>query len=456
MVDTFDGNARTNVLLWDAYGYPMAVKPGDNIDANIRGILAVGEDDVGKARLQRVRPDGSITISASLETGGAFGELRTAASAAAANIVNKYEIDPKEMGTDTSGGGTITHIPLESAIRLQVTSASGDKARVRTHTYYRYQAGKGTRVLTTCYHMDGGQTNQVRRWGLFDDNDGLFFELNGTNLYVVTRSSTSGSVVDTKVAQASWNYDVMDGTGVSGQDIDVTKGQIWEIGFQWLGVGKANFFINGYLAHVFDNPNVTPKPYMRTAVLPMSWEVENTGASTGSGFYSICTAVNIEGQAQFSEYSFGAFNETDVTAGTTERPLLSLRPSLTYNGIENRMNLLPIMLGASNEGGRAAVRLVLDATLTGASWSSVSSESGAEYDTSATALSGGTSLMRLFLPGSEDGFNVDISRFFSDLGRALRRDAFGTGVRSLTVTGKYEKSAGSTSMRASLTWGESR
>ena len=452
----FDDNVVSNTVIYDKDGVAMAVTPGNAIPTGVRGFLSVGEDDNGKARVIKSSLDGSITINASDTSGGAFGELRTAVAEAAANIINKYEIDPKEIGTNIVGSASITHVPAKSAMKLEVTSASGDKAKARSHAYYRYQAGKGTRILTTAYHADTGQTNQVRRWGIFDDNDGLFFELNGTTLYVVIRSSTSGSVVDTKVAQSNWNRDPFDGTGISEITLDITKGQIWEIQFQWLGVGKVNFFINGYLVHSVDNPNNTDGPYMRTAVLPVSWEIENTGASTASHFHSICTSVNIEGTSELPEYSFGAYNDADITVGTTERPLLSIRPKLTYNSIENRMSIFPILLAASNEGGRSAIRLVLDATLTGASWTSAASESGVEYDTSATALSGGTSLIRIFLPASEDSTTLDISKFFAALGRALRREAFGTNVRTLTITGKYEKQSGSTSMRASLTWGESR
>jgi len=451
-----DGTPKVAMVPYDQDDEAMAVTPGDTIPAGTRGLLSVGEDSLGKARVVKANLDGSITIQASDTTGGAFGELRTAVSESAANIIHKYEIDSKEIGTDLSGSGAITHIPLQSAMKLEVTGADGDQARARTHAYYRYQAGKGTRILTTGYHTDTGQTNQIRRWGFFDDNDGLFFELNGTTLYVVTRSSTSGSVVETKVAQSSWNGDKLDGTGLSEVTLDITKGQIYEIQFQWLGVGRVNFFVNGILGHTFENPNTIAGPYMRTAVLPCSWEIENDGASTASSFYSICTSVNIEGTSEMPEYSYGAYNDADVTVGTTERPLLSIRPSLTFNSIDNRMSILPLLLTASNEGGRSAIRLVLDATLTGASWSSVSSESGTEYDTSATALSGGTTLMRLFLPASEDSLTEDISKFFADLGRALRREAFGTDRRSLTIAGRYEKTSGSTSMRASLTWGESR
>lgn len=452
----FDQHAIANTVLFDKEGTSMAVSPGVTIPSSTKGVLLVGEDEDGKARVMRSSLTGAITIITTDYSGGAFGEVRAAMSESAANLVNKYGIDSKEWGQSLTGGGTVVHLPAQSAIRLSVTSADGDIAKIRTNAYYRYQPGKGMRIIQSGYCGDSGQANQKRRWGFFDDNDGIFWELDGTTLCTVVRSSVSGSPVDTRIAQSSWTGDKLDGSGVSEVTLDVTKGNIYEIQFQWLGVGAIKFFIDGILVNTVDNPNTLSGPFMRTAVLPLSAEILNYGSSSAGAFTTICSTINIEGSADVPEYSFGAYNPTDVSVTTTERPLLSIRPKLLFNSIENRMSIFPILLGASNEGGRSAVRLVLDGTLTGDSFVSAGDDSGVEYDLSATAISGGSTLMRLFLPQSEDGFTVDISKFFASLGRSLRRDAFGTGRRVLTITGKYEKSSGSSAMRASLTWGEAR
>jgi hypothetical protein len=49
--------------------------------------------------------------------------------------------------------------------------------------------------------LDPGINNNIRRWGMFDVNNGVFFELNGTILNVVTRNSG----VDVRIPQAQWN-----------------------------------------------------------------------------------------------------------------------------------------------------------------------------------------------------------------------------------------------------------
>jgi len=435
----------------------LAVPPQLQLPANVRGLLATGKSDDQFARFLRTDIYGNLQTIPAESGQSAFGETRIAEPYQIANLINKYEIDPNDYGTQTAGSGTVTHLPLQSSIKLSVTGASGDKARLRTHNYYRYQAGRGMFIRLTQFQADAGNTNQAKRWGYFDDNDGLFFEKNGTTLRVVRRTSTSGSPVDYPVAQADWNYDKLDGTGPSGVNVDITKGSIWELQFQWLGVGVVNWYLNGILFHQMRHPNTIAGPYMRTATLPLTWEIENTGASSPSWMAAICGSIMIEGGADEPDYTFGVFNNSDVTVSTVERPLISIRPKLLYNSIENRMVVVPFLAAIATDGKRASYRLVLDGTLTGPSWSSASAQSSVEFDESATAISGGLTLIRGLLPNAIDSKDLDLRGYFNNIARNLRRLAFGTDTNILTITGKNEgASGGNTLMRASLTWQETR
>jgi hypothetical protein len=250
----------------------------------------------------------------------------------------------------------------------------------------------------------------------------------------------------------------MDGTGPSGITLDLTKGNIYEIQLQWLGVGRVRFFINGFLVHVITNFNVFASPYMTTADLPLGFEVLNTGASSVSSLTFICATVFVEGGQTPPNNTFAAYTTSDVVVSTTERPLLSIRLKTLFNSITNRMLVLPIKLLVSTEGARAGWRVVLNAaSFTGASWVSVNASSGVEYDISSTAISGGETILRGFLPNTNDNADVDLTSLFSfdASGRKLRQWAFGGGVDTLTILGVNE-AAGSTNMRASLSWGEVR
>lgn len=110
----------------------------------------------------------------------AFGEARVASPYTLLDLVSKYGLDARALDTQVAGAGTVTSVTNESAVRLAVSGAAGDAARVRTNVYWRYQAGRGQRVLQTVY-MDaaaGASANQTVRWGYFDAGDGLFWQRN--------------------------------------------------------------------------------------------------------------------------------------------------------------------------------------------------------------------------------------------------------------------------------------
>ena len=176
----------------------------------------------------------------------------------------------------------------------------------------------------TCVCGDSGKTGNDRRWGIYDDNDGMYFELSGTTLSTGVRTSTSGSPVDTIVAQSSWNGDKLDGTGLSGVTIDITKVQLWWIDYQWLGSGHARFGIYGedgarIVAHTVNNSNVITLPFTQTGTLPLRFQNTNTGGTSGSSeLTTMCSTVIIEGEISpfFSNQSggevFGKVFNTDA------------------------------------------------------------------------------------------------------------------------------------------------
>lgn len=386
-----------------------------------------------------------------------FGEWRVANPYTLTDITNKYELDYRVWGTTTTGGGSVAQNQNQAAVTASVTSASGAHAQLRTNSYFRYQSGKSLRWRMSIYHVNAGDANQTRSWGFFDDNDGLFYQLVGTALSIIQRSSVSGSVVNTTIAQSSWNVDKMDGTGPSGVTLDVTKGNIYEAALQWLGVGNVQFFIDGFLVHQIKNANVNATAYMKSAQLPLTVDIVNTGASTAASISNVCASVVSEGGAMPPSPSFGAYNPSDLTIGATEAPLIAIRPKLTYQGIANRMLIVPRNLITQTNGARAGWRLLVNPTVTGGTWVSADPTSGVEYNITATSFSGGTTLLRGFLPNQIDHDNVDLTNLFEGLddSRKLHVNAYDTSQDVLLITGQNE-AGGTTLMRGSLAWEEIR
>jgi len=83
--------------------------------------------------------------------------------------------------------------------------------------------------------------------------------------------------------QEDWNRDSADGSGPSGYNIDITKMQMIGIQYTWYGAGFIDYMLRGregnfLFVHRVRNNNVNTEAFMRSANLPVRYEVVNDGA----------------------------------------------------------------------------------------------------------------------------------------------------------------------------------
>jgi len=203
---------------------------------------------------------------------------------------------------ETSGSGTSTEYDNDlAATKLSVGNTTAGTRIRQTRARFNYQPGKSQLVLLT-FTMATQDSGLTQREGIYDDNNGIFLEDNGSDYRIVRRTYTSGSAVDNAVGQSSWNVDPMDGTGKSGITLDFTKTQILFVDYEWLGVGRVRvgFVIDGmyYVAHEFLNTNVLDTVYMSTPNLPLRSEISNDGTAAAATMTQICSTVISEGGAE--------------------------------------------------------------------------------------------------------------------------------------------------------------
>ena len=303
------------------------------------------------------------------------------------------------------GGGAKTYVPQKSQIELTVGTASGDLAMRQTMNYFHYAAGQSMIIRFTGV-LGAGKASVQKGFGYVDDNNGLMFRTTDTTFEVVTRSDTSGVVVDTAISQASFNGDKLDGTGDSGFTIDLDQTQIFEINYQWLGVGDAKFYvhINGIqiLLHTFHNANINNTVYMRTPHLPIRYGVRNTGiTASATTVTQICTQIANEGNAIVGDTVSSVDRDIDVKAlNTTDfRPVISMRVKAGESAI-----IVPTSIGTLvKTSDDIIVHIYVDAVITGGTW--VSDSQFVEKDVSATAVSGGTKIGSYYI--SKQGRSAD-------------------------------------------------
>ena len=318
----------------------------------------------------------------------AFGRLRISAPFTLFDSQNRYSAD-SQFDTSTATGGALTHLPNESSCSLAVTTTSGSSVVRQTFRTFPYQPGKSLLVLAT-FAMDSAKTNLRQRIGYFNTANGCFLQKDNSTVSFVLRSSTTGSVVDTRYEnQSGWNGDKLDGTGSSGYTLDTTKTNILFMDFEWLGVGsvRCGFVIDGkfIVAHTFHNANqVYTSVYMTTAILNVRYEITNTGTTASSStLKQICSTVISEGGYEQRVVDSVARRTAVLgTISTTFLPLVSIRLNSSYLGavvLVNRVLVLP----TTNQNYEVA--LVKNSTLTGASWVTGTFQN-VDYDVSASAM----------------------------------------------------------------------
>jgi hypothetical protein len=389
----------------------------------------------------------------------AFGRLRTSNPTTIFDAGHQYDRNPLVWDTGLSTGGTVTHLPNESAVSLSTASTDdGARAVLQTKVYHRYQPGKSQLIL--CTGAFGAAVGNVhKKYGYFDGANGVYFEQTTAGVGVVLRSRSSGTVVDTRVEQADWNLNKLDGTGANGLTVDFTKAQIFLFDLEWLGVGRVRYgvVLGGAIVYVHElaHVNTLTGPYMTTANLPVRAEIANEGvAAAVATMKQICCSVISEGgQEDDRAFLFSAGNGTTPIAVTTRRAVLTIRPKLMFNELANRGQVVPVEIDLYTDAS-AYYEIVLNGALGGTpSWVSANAASIVERDIAATTVTGGVVVEAGFVTTSGgasrgQGRNGILGRL------PLGLDAAGDVADTLSVV--VTSFTGTANVSASVTWREFR
>jgi hypothetical protein len=389
---------------------------------------------------QLVATDSSVPISFPSTAIDAFGRQRVSSPLTLFDSSHRYS-DNNLWASSITGTAAATFSADEGLINMTVGSASGDQIIRETIKVFSYQPGKSLLVMST-FVFGPAKTNLRQRAGYYGAANGIYFEREGTTNYMVERSSVTGLVSNTRVAQADWNQDRMDGTGPSGLVLDSSKAQILYMDVEWLGLGtvRTGFIINGAFVpcHNFDHANLVTTTYITTASLPLRYEMTNVGATgSASTLKQVCSTVISEGGyelrgAQLSAGTPITTPKTLTTAGTFY-PIVSIRLKTTRLDAIVILTALSI-LGITNNANYKW-EVVASGTTTGGTWVSAGTNSAVEYNITGTAFTVGTGriLATGFFQGSNQGSNsVDILKeaLFTT---QLERDTFTATAYEITL-----------------------
>ena len=327
----------------------------------------------------------------------AFGRLRISQPLTLFDSSHRYA-DNGLWATELANGGAATFSANEGLVNLSVNTTSGSKVHRETLKVFSYQPGKSLLILNT-FTFNSAKQNLRQRVGYFGTANGMYLELADDTLSFVERSSVSGTVAETRVAQDDWNVDKLDGTGPSGLVLDITKAQIFWMDIEWLGLGtvRLGFVIDGVFIHChsFHHANRVLTTYITTASLPLRYEIENTGATgSSSTLKQVCSSVISEGGYELRgvQQAIGTpiTTPTDLTNVGTYYPLVSIRLKTSPDRLDAIVILTALSLIGVTNNSSYNWRVVSGGTTTGGTWTSAGANSAVDYNITGTAFTQGT------------------------------------------------------------------
>lgn len=339
-------------------------------------------------------PDNSLLVSIGGTTVDAFSRLRVSAPFTLADYNHVYGEEPELLTLSSGAGSTVISRPNEASMRLTVGTGSTDYVIHQSRMHHHYMPGKSQLAMMS-FAFGLPRTNTVKRIGLFGQEDGVYFQQDGSGIIsFVKRTSISGTVVDeSPVVQSNWNIDRCDGTGKSGFDLAIENTQLLFCDYQWLGVGRLRLgFVhdgNFIVAHEFRHSNNLSTVYWRNPNLPVRCEIRNTGVAAGTSYMDqICSTVMSEGGYSEAGINFSKYSENiSLVKGNpgVAKCLIAIKLKDTYSSLPNRSIVRLTDMGLLSDSAPVVFELwrlpSAASNITGGTWVDTNTSSCVQYNT---------------------------------------------------------------------------
>lgn len=170
--------------------------------------------------------------------------------------------------------------------------------------------------------MPNAASDAIARFGLITAENGVYFECQSGVLYAVRKSGGVVVAKDTITVPST---------------IDLTKGNVYDIRFQYRGVGDYEFFINLQKVHTMANLGTLTGPSMENPALPAVIEL-NRGTTDATVVCS-CVDICIVGGSDVNEEYNSAYSENVITGTGIDFPVIVIHNPLLVGGETNTRSI---------------------------------------------------------------------------------------------------------------------
>lgn len=425
-----------------------------------QSVIAGGENNINTMNVDN-KGAASVRFTEGSPLFDAYGRMQASEVDIVAEYSYTYDDLPSKFTNSLTNGATVSHNQTQRNVILSCPTTTGAKVVRRSNVWHKSHPGVSQLIEMSVLIGDTGKNNVTRKWGYYDDEIGIRFELVNNTLNAVWRSSTSGVLSEIVIPQSQWNLDRLDGSNgsfnLSGVTLDLTKNNnFWFDVMCAAGSARCGVIIdnNRITCHEFGIGNAYALEHLVAGTLPVTWELENTGtAASTTELRTYCTSIKSEGGSYSPYKTFGADNGVNKTiTSTTAIPLFSGRAKQLFKTLPNRKYALPCEVNAFTSTAPIIIELIKNGSLTGSTWAGdFGAESCMESDISASAITGGVVLCSHIVKDIKD---IDLTKIFNKSGELISRKAIISDTPDIyTFTAKL-LSAGTTDVRISVSWKE--
>jgi len=232
----------------------------------------------------------------------AFGTLETNELTPVIQLDFEYGINTQTGLATTANSATVD--VNNSRLRLQCGTNTAGSAIFNSRRIAKYRPGQGMVARFTGVFGTALASN-TQIIGVGNSADGYFFGYNGTSFGILHRSSGTGSLVNTWVAQSSWNGDKANGTGASAFNWNQQLGNVMMIKYPYLGYGDIKFFVQDsatgkfILVHTIRFANTVTTTQLSNPNMFFYAQNLNSGNTTNNIMYCGSVGVFISGVRSF-------------------------------------------------------------------------------------------------------------------------------------------------------------
>lgn len=232
---------------------------------------------------------------------------------------------------------------VDGALNVLAGGTLNDVTNLRTYRHPRYEPNRGFLYSTACIFRNPNSLMN-RSFGTATSQSGVLFRLESGVLHGVIRTTRLGVTTEDKI--------ILDTTG-----IDLSKGNVYDIQYQWRGVGTYKFFINLKEVGDFKYLGTLTELSMFNPSNPLFFESENLGGNDAMIFG--CVDVSSEGGKDDGK-TYGSIsidNEAgQVAISGYNQPIIAVRSKANIGTLLNTRDTLAL-LASSYADNKAMFRV---------------------------------------------------------------------------------------------------